>query len=298
MPLNFSLDFADIQPNIRYVQRFRVTKEEYPDFFRPYDCRFFLVSKGSGCLYTIDASYRLSRGDVFMYHSGTEYRMVSDDGNLLILLGVNFDYTQSNKNLVVPIPPEPIRIFDENRILERVFLTDMPAMNQFIYLQNMQSLESTLQDMLIEFDSKKIFYSQRLSGLFLSILSQCYRTLSLGQNQRSFSAKKAEQILSYIQQHYTENITNVTIGQHFNYHPNYLNKQFIKYTGKSLHQYLMAYRISKAIEMITSTDMTISEIADTTGFSDIHHFSKTFRQKTGMSPRGLRSSKQNLVLDI
>lgn len=298
MPLKNFINFSDVQPFIRYVQRFRVTKEEYPDFFKPYDCRFFLVSKGSGYIHTLETSYRLSRGDLIMWHSGEAYRIVSDDEHILILLGVNFDFTQNYKNLFIPIPPDSINYFKEDKILEHVFLKDMPAMNQFIYLHNMHRLEPILQDMLREFDSKKIFYSQRLSGIFLSILSQCYRTLSLGQEHHSLSEKKMEEILNYIREHYSENITNVMIGHKFNYHPNYLNKQVMKYTGKSLHQYLLTYRISKAIDMISSTDMTISEIADATGFNDIHHFSKTFHQRTGMSPSELRSNHQNIVLDI
>lgn len=298
MPVQLTMNFSEVQPFIRYVQRFRVTKEEYPDFFRPYDCRFFLVSKGSGYLYTGESSYHLSRGDVVLWHSGMDYRMISNNGDILILLGVNFDFTQANKNLTIPIPPESIKTFDETKTLENVYFTDMPMMNQFIYLQNMQFLESTLQDMLKEFQSQKIFCAQRLSGLFLSILSQCYRTLSLGQGRRSISAKKIEEVLNYIQEHYSENISNDEIGQQFNYHENYLNKQVMKYTGKSIHQYLLSFRISKAVDMLSSTDMTISEIADATGFNDIHHFSKTFRQKTGFSPSELRSSKQNIVLDI
>lgn len=293
-----SLSFSEVQPFIRYVQRFRVTKEEYSDFFRPYDCRFFLVSKGSGYLYTSETSYRLSRGDVILWQSGVEYRMVSDDGNILILLGVNFDFTQANKHLIIPIPPESVKTFHESKILESVSFNDMPMMNHLIYLRNMQTLESTLQDMLKEYQSQKIFCAQRLSGLFLSVLSQCYRTLSLGQGHRSFSAAKIDEILNYVQEHYAEDITNEKIGQQFNYHANYLNKQVMKYTGKSLHQYLLSYRISKAVDMLTSTDMTISEIAAAAGFSDIYHFSKTFRQRTGISPTELRSSKQNIVLDL
>lgn len=298
MTRKISLSFSEVQPFIRYVQRFRVTKEEYPDFFRPYDCRFFLVSKGSGYLHTSETSYRLSRGDVIIWQSGVEYRMVSDDGNILILLGVNFDFTQANRHLVIPIPPESVKAFHEYKILESVSFHDMPMMNHLVYLRNMQTLESTLQDMLKEYQSQKIFCAQRLSGLFLSVLSQCYRTLSLGQGRRSFSAARIDEILNYVQEHYAEDITNEKIGQQFNYHANYLNKQVMKYTGKSLHQYLLSYRISKAVDMLTSTDMTISEIAAATGFSDIYHFSKTFRQRTGISPTELRSSKQNIVLDL
>lgn len=294
MKSTINLNFCEAQPYIRYVQRLCVTNKDYPDFanyFTAYDCRLFLVSNGSGYFYTQDARFRLSRGDLVLWHAGNKYRMISDKDNLLIMYGCNFDFTQSNKSLVTPIPPEPSSIFDENKIWENVHFTDMPAMNQFIYLKNMQSLEATLQEMLTEYQSQKIFCDQRLSGMFLSILSQCYRTISLGQDSRSLSSQKIEEILNFIQEHYSEDISNDSIGYRFNYHPNYLNKQVMKYTGKSIHQYLLTYRVSRAYDMIISTDLSISEIAARTGFHDIHHFSRTFHKKMGMSPSELRSNK-------
>jgi AraC-like DNA-binding protein len=59
-------------------------------------------------------------------------------------------------------------------------------------------------------------------------------------------------------------------------------------TGSSLHQYLLNYRISMAIELIESTYGSITDIAYQVGFKDISHFSKYFKKKTGRAPSEFR----------
>ena len=75
----------------------------------------------------------------------------------------------------------------------------------------------------------------------------------------------------------------------FSYHPNYLNKRMAQYTGETLHQYLISYRIARAIDLLTTTDESINAIAAAVGFRDICHFTRIFRQKTGQIPSAYRN---------
>ncbi len=55
-------------------------------------------------------------------------------------------------------------------------------------------------------------------------------------------------------------------------------------TGKSVNQYIRELRLKKASKLIKKTDLTISEIAFKVGFNSQPYFSKTFRNRYGITP--------------
>ena len=57
------------------------------------------------------------------------------------------------------------------------------------------------------------------------------------------------------------------------------------YLGCGLAEYIRAYRIRHAQTLLRQTDRSITQIALDTGFSDYNHFSKVFKQYTGISAR-------------
>lgn len=64
-----------------------------------------------------------------------------------------------------------------------------------------------------------------------------------------------------------------------------LNRHFHSATGFSPIEYHIQLRIEKACRLIRSSQMTMGEISDATGFSDANYFSRQFRKVMGMSPR-------------
>ncbi len=58
--------------------------------------------------------------------------------------------------------------------------------------------------------------------------------------------------------------------------------------GVPPHGYLMRRRVERTLELLSRTDMSISEIALAAGFSDQSHCARRFRQHVGVSPRDYR----------
>jgi AraC-like DNA-binding protein len=72
--------------------------------------------------------------------------------------------------------------------------------------------------------------------------------------------------------------------------PQYLNKLFRRFVGVSVYQYVLAYRIKKAKEiLVTKRDIKIKDITFLTGFNDTSHFVATFKKETGYTPKEFRS---------
>ncbi|MFX1705862.1 hypothetical protein SAMN05660461_0317 [Chitinophaga ginsengisegetis] len=74
-------------------------------------------------------------------------------------------------------------------------------------------------------------------------------------------------------------------------HPAYLSREFSKYFDNlSFGDYIRKLRIDKAIQLLSSTNHSLTEIAYLTGFSDQSHFTRIFRVHTGKSPSAYKKS--------
>ena len=75
------------------------------------------------------------------------------------------------------------------------------------------------------------------------------------------------------------------IAGHCGVSESYFRRLFREYSGENPVDFRQRHRIEKAKQMLLSDDMlTVGEIAQELRFSDIYHFSKTFKRFTGTSP--------------
>lgn len=101
-------------------------------------------------------------------------------------------------------------------------------------------------------------------------------------------------ILNYINLNYSQNITVEAIAKHFSYSRSTISHLFKKHNGKSISEYVTFLRLSEAFVMLKTSDMTITEIAIATGFSDPNYFSSVFKKHYSVSPQQYRKNKNIL----
>jgi transcriptional regulator GlxA family with amidase domain len=70
----------------------------------------------------------------------------------------------------------------------------------------------------------------------------------------------------------------------------YFVRAFKQSVGVTPHDYLIRRRVKRTMELLSDTDMPLSEIALAAGFADQSHCARRFRQHVGMSPRDYRWS--------
>jgi AraC family transcriptional regulator, transcriptional activator of pobA len=80
------------------------------------------------------------------------------------------------------------------------------------------------------------------------------------------------------------------ISEALNVSPNYLSGLLKVLTGQSTQQHIHDKLIEKAKEKLSTTDLSISEIAYELGFEHSQSFSKLFKTKTNLSPLEFRQS--------
>ena len=93
-----------------------------------------------------------------------------------------------------------------------------------------------------------------------------------------------ENVIKYIDNNYTENHPVQHYANMCNLDRYYFIKLFKEYTGISPVFYRTKIRIEKAKELLTTTQMSIAEIAEMVGYQNPYYFSRIFKIHTGISP--------------
>lgn len=132
----------------------------------------------------------------------------------------------------------------------------------------------------------------------LEILEVAFRILRTIHENVDFSASKEEpshqytktfkEMMLYIQEHYMEKVSLDDIANAGNVGKTLCAKIFRRFSSKTPGEYLVHYRITRSIDLLRNTDMSITEIAYSTGFASASHYTKTFREIMGYTPNQYR----------
>lgn len=94
--------------------------------------------------------------------------------------------------------------------------------------------------------------------------------------------------IRYIQQHVEEELSRETIADYVGLNPAYLSRLFKKETGQNLIDFLIAAKMNRARELLDTTEMTVSSVAQQVGYSNFSHFTKMFRKQFDVNPQEYR----------
>lgn len=122
-------------------------------------------------------------------------------------------------------------------------------------------------------------------------LARCYQQ-SKEQEYRRQERSYITEVLHYLE----ENCAYCTLSQtaeHFSFHPNYLSRVVKKATGKGFKEVVDGNRLSKAAFLLKNTELSVSDIADQCGWSNIRQFYRKFQQEYGCTPKVYRMEKMN-----
>jgi len=102
---------------------------------------------------------------------------------------------------------------------------------------------------------------------------------------KSSNRRVIEETILYIKNNLAGDLSLKLLSERVSFSQIYFHKLFKASTGKNLREYIEEQRIKKAIELLTSSDKTLTEIAYECGFSSQSYFSYAFKRKTKLTPR-------------
>ena len=107
-------------------------------------------------------------------------------------------------------------------------------------------------------------------------------------------AVRIKQMLGYIHTHYAEPLTVSQISAASAISESECYRCFRKVLDTSPIDYLLQYRIRAAAGLLSTTDMSVSDICFAAGFNSPSYFAKVFRQELLVSPRSYRATHQSI----
>jgi len=113
--------------------------------------------------------------------------------------------------------------------------------------------------------------------------------LRLDGNSDSLFTDYVRPVLEWIHLHYMHPVSAKELAKLVFISPQYLSRLFNRFMGLSPHQYINAFRMKRAKELlVTNSHTPISKIALLVGFHDTSHFIMNFKKHTTFTPEQFR----------
>ena len=146
------------------------------------------------------------------------------------------------------------------------------------------------QLMMHEFQDKKPGFEKVCHGLLEVLLVYISRKQKLSViSESSFQLSKECAIAKrYIDTNYAQDITLDSLAVITHINKFYLAHSFTECIGQSPISYLTERRLAACKELLSSSNLSVTQIANSAGFSSQSYFSQIFNKKVGMSPRQYR----------
>ena len=133
---------------------------------------------------------------------------------------------------------------------------------------------------------------------YVKIMTICAQYLTLSNAISSAKPTVAELAKRYISENVDKKICITDICNELGCSKSTLLTSFKSKYGVTVNTYITEAKLEKAVHLLLEGDMTISEIAAETGFSDQSYFSKVFSAKFGTPPSEYRSgTKRGIYTD-
>lgn len=181
-----------------------------------------------------------------------------------------------------------------NPYIERNYISQITSDNHSYFILKDSERERKITNTLLEIynqkqkGSKNFYFEvqQYLFSLAADLYSVMNKSAKTDTPHRNFSNIKL--MMNYIAEHYSEKIALSDIAKSANVCSNSCISMFKSFTNATPIEYLTNYRISKAAQLLKSTDKSISEIAQDCGFSGSSYFAEVFKRFAGETPKAFR----------
>ena len=100
--------------------------------------------------------------------------------------------------------------------------------------------------------------------------------------------RRLAKVVDLISQRYAEDIPLSEVAAHAAMTPSSFSRFFHREMGRTLTDYIAEVRLSAAKRLLLDTDLLVGDVAERSGFGNLSHFNKRFRDQEGMSPREFR----------
>lgn len=242
---------------------------------------YFLAGSGE---YDLEGqTYTIIPRTVFLVRPGRCYHFRLAEGVAVRMLNIHFDLCE----IVASHCPFPCPAVDANS--KEALPPDLPSYQQ---LNNFTAYEKTFFQLLDAAGHQGISASLRRKGLLLEIISLLYANPGFVQKSTTLlnHQQAINKAMKYIYAHPEAHPTLDELSGAAGVCRALFCRIFRQNTGMTPQKYLNRHRVELATTELLYSDTPVKDIAVRCGFADVHHFSRIFKNITGISPASFRSS--------
>lgn len=229
------------------------------------DYELVLVLKGQGHINIEGTHFWVSGGDIICFKPGIKHNLWVEQEPCMLFYGMHF----------MPLDPaQPVPLPD------------------VLHLEAPLRLEVLFQKLHEIYYAKPYLYEWKQELLLQQILCEM---LTIRYEQKApIAVERVRRVLDYIHENPCREIRQEELLKRAGVRKTEFIKAFRIVTGTTPVRYILAQRLEIARDVLISSDLSVTMVAEKCGFADPFYFSRCFSAHFGMSPRQYRNAKQHL----
>lgn len=264
-------------------------KRNLTDFVVPWhwheELELGYIEKGTSIIRTIDQEYQIHQGNGFFINTNVaDTKINGNPGNPTleinhifhpVFIGGHFGSRITTKYLNPILHNQQISV----HIIRRGSKEADAVLDQLILLKEMNNKPD-----------QEIAIRNTLSSTWLLFLEEIKKHFEVPQITDTEKQNRIKNMLSYIHRNFEDKITLDEIAAAANISTREANRLFQKTIHQTPFDYLISYRLNKAAELLSHSDLTITDISYRCGFTDSTYMGKQFKKAYNMTPKEYRHS--------
>ena len=242
------------------------------------------VNEGDGYYLENGKRYSLNANTMFLSRPDVLHQIESDEG--LFILYVAFELIESESSegwikiieeakrcseVTVNVKKDTIAALLWKSLLQQATKTD-----SFFIEENLTSLASSLIQSLLE-----MFTPFPQKGIRETLPDSYYSSL-------------VYEVKLHILDNLSDPLKLFDVASHFHVSGRHLSRMFVTELGVSYTDFVQNERVQRAAMLLRTSNLSIKDVAQESGFSTVHYFTSVFTSTMGKSPGRFRDSTKNV----
>lgn len=275
-----------VNTSVKYIKTDGQNKDYIFIQHKHEDYQFRLITKGKGICMIGEYVVEFKKGDILFLgrnvpHCSSLYEQEPGDENI-----VESDILQFHPDIFpdkIAELPDYIHIYSVLHKSQNGIVFRSPKLAQKIkkMIDNMQIAEG-IEKILLLYQIIEIMGKSKCGSLISEHQFSAQNTLceNYGSLQKTYD---------YLYSNMKKEITLNDLSKYTNTNPTVLCRTFKNKTRMTIFQFLNKIRIENACKLLVYSDLTISQIANESGFNSMAYFNRRFKTSTNMSPSQYRN---------
>ena len=267
------MDFShlNLQVKVYRAEQSVLDKRWHDDSYQDQYARFYYITGGSGSIELAGETLTLSPGNLYLIPSHTTLNYSTESG--LEKLWIHFSVT----------------------VFWELSLLDMFPCSSYCYNDVDGVIKAKIDTIIANSQSGELRHYLQSQSCIIELISLFVGTQSTQINVKYDKIQRLMPVIKYMNRHCREHLPIEDLARRAGYQKNYFIALFRQLFAITPHQYLQRRRIEYARIMLRGNNEKLENIAVKLGYGNAFHFSKVFKQHTGISPSEFRQRQNNYI---